>query len=167
MIKHLPCLFHPFMSVGSPPFPLTLTISLSRPLPLFSPSLLSLFVMFLGGGAFPSATMESCILQPQLSPEWVHLLSRLLLRITVLLQVPSFSQTHTHTHTNQWTDLWSGFVYDRERQYRDCFRVVSSHEMYCCHRHVLYVWAVGWSHFGKLKISYRMTSSGIKVKYQR
>lgn len=79
-----------------------LSLSLSRPLTLFSPSLLSLFVMFLGGGAFPSATMESCILQPQLSPEWVHLLSRLLLRITVLLQVPSFSSnTHTHKPVNR------------------------------------------------------------------
>lgn len=61
----------------------------------------SLFVMILGGGASPSATMDSCILQPQLSPEWVHLLSRLLLRITVLLQVPSFSQTHIHTQTSE------------------------------------------------------------------
>lgn len=70
------------------------------------------------------------------------------------------------TNTHQRAELWSGFVYDRERQYRDCFRVVSSHEMYRCQEYVLYVWALGWSHFGKQKISYRVTSSGIKVNYQ-
>lgn len=161
MIEHLPCLFHPFMSVGSPPFPLTLSSSSSaQPITSFS-----LFVISLSGGTSPSVTMESCILQPQLSPEWVHLLSRLLVRITLFSSSgPSiFSNTHTH----QWTKLWSGFVYDRERQYRDCFRVVSSHEMYRCHWHVLYVWTLGWSHFGKLKISYHMTCSSIKVKYRR
>lgn len=45
-------------------------------------------------------------------------------------------------------------------------RVVSSREMYRCQEHVLYVWALGWKHFGEQKISYHMTSSGIKVNYQ-
>lgn len=67
------------------------------------------------------------------------------------------------SNTQQQTRVWSGFVYDRESQYPDCFRVVSSREMYRCQYALLYVWALGWSHFGKQKILYRMTSSGIKV----
>lgn len=64
----------------------------------------SLFVIFLSGGASPSVTMESRILQPLLSPEWVHLLSRLLLRITLFsssrpLSLPFY--THAHTHTSE------------------------------------------------------------------
>lgn len=53
------------------------------------------------------------------------------------------SATHTHARTHRRTELWSGFVYDRERQYRDCFRVVSSREMYRCQEYVLYVWVLG------------------------
>lgn len=112
---------------------------------------------------------------PQSEPIYLlHLPLRIFFSVSV--HHPSFALpfffTHilnwksAHTHTHQWTELWSGFVYDRERQYQDCFRVVSSHEVYRCQEHVLYVWVLGWSHFGKQKISYPMTSSGIKVNYQ-
>lgn len=85
------------MSVGSPLFPLTLSLVL-----FFCPAhhfFLSLFVIFLSGGASPSVTMESCILQPQPSPEWVHLLSRLLLRITLFSSSGPFIFSNTHSHT--------------------------------------------------------------------
>lgn len=67
---------------------------------------------------------------------------------------------------NQQTELWSDFVYDRERQYRDCFRVESSSEMYHRQEYVLCVLVLGQSHFGKQNIKYHMTSSSIKVNYQ-
>lgn len=138
---------------------------------------LSLSVSFLSTSS--SVTMDLCILQPLLllSPEWAHLLTRSTTenkRIVFSLPVhhSSFflpSSLHTYwienQHTHQWTQLWADFVYDRERQYQDCFRVVSSHEVYRCQEHVLYVRVLGWSHFGKQKISYPMTSSGIKVNY--
>lgn len=196
MMKHLPeCPPPPAMSVPSPSvclltslppaffFLLSLFLPpffLSAPRSLLSPSLSLALFLFSEEPPSPSVTMELCILQPSalLSPEWTHLLT-LPLRIRVF---PSMSFCHssspsTHsytgwtnwqqcTNTHQQAELWSGFVYDRERQYQDCFRVVSSHEMYRCQEYVLYVWALGWSHFGKQKISYRMTSSGIKVNYQ-
>lgn len=117
---------------------------------------------------------------PRLSPEWTHPLTlstsenkRVFVSMSLYHTSPfthmldrQIDNTHAHTHTHRRRELWSGFVYDGERQYRDCFRVVSSREMYRCQECVLYVWALGWSHFGKQKISYRMTSSGIKVNYQ-
>lgn len=48
-------------------------------------------------------------------------------------------QSSACTQTHQQTELWSVFVYDRERQYRDSFRVVSSREMYRCQECVLCV----------------------------
>lgn len=82
-----PCLFHPFLSVFSPPFLSLSFVFLSSFLfsfLAFSPSSLlpvsrpfSRFVSFLSRATSRSVTMELCILQPflLLSLEWTHLLT--------------------------------------------------------------------------------------------
>lgn len=85
MMKHLPCLFHRFLSVCSPAV-LSLSFffhssSLLRFSALTPSSLLAVscpfsrFVSFLSRHISGFVAMELCILQPSplLSPEWAHL----------------------------------------------------------------------------------------------
>lgn len=178
-----PCLFHPFLSVCSPPFlsPFFLLSFLAAFSPSCLPPCLPLCVFsqqcshisFGNHGAFLQPFPP---LFPQSEPIYSFCLP-LSTRVFVSssLRCTSSPRRPPHTHTpdrhidgNTPDEQTCGqvFVYDRERQYRDCFRVVSSLEMDRCQECVLYVWTPRSGHFGKLKISYRMTSSGIKVNYQ-
>ncbi len=125
-----PCLFHPFLSVCSPPF-LSLSfffhsafllsfsaLSPSSLLPVSRP--FSRFVSFLSRATSPSVTMELCVLQPfpLLSPEWTHPLtlstaenkrvfvsmslyhSSSLLPPSHTCWIDKSTATHTYTHTH-------------------------------------------------------------------
>lgn len=148
-----PCLFHPFLSVCSPPF-LSLAFlfyssfpsSFLASSPLLPPSVLSAFlslcVSFLRRAQSRSVTVEhfTAVLYCSPQSEPIHENKRVFIGVP-----PPYLPLHTRArqttrqqHTRWRTKLWSGFVYDRGRQYRDCFRVVSSREMYRCQECVLY-----------------------------
>lgn len=160
-MKHLPvflpCLLQPSLPVSSPSYTLLCFFFHSSFPPLFVVSFLSLpFVLLFASRSakphIPYSGLHFTTVLTALPVKQAYLYTtstpereRAFLVVYLCHTSPFTPRIYTHTPTrkhrcmNPQTELWSVFVYDGERQYRDCFRVVSSGEMYHCQEYVLCV----------------------------